>query len=460
LNSDKDTNLLGDFSFITDTLKEKLLCSKTLDRVRFEISRDGYSVPILDDNCLNSKYSVSNEIAKSDPYSEVELIIAVGFGMGYHLHNRVRLCKKTFVVPIDVALLKSVILNNSDQMKMLDKTSLNGRTSLTVGTIDDLAQSPYLIGATTYRIVTHPVLERLYPAKTLELIKMIKHIVNPVIMDNKTIRSLNKIWEASVRKNLIDVKKGRFDQSKIEICNDKIVLVTGGGPSLEDNIAEISSSRERLFIAATDTSAKILLRNNIIPDLIFSLDAQYYSNLPFLGLRYNGRVLFDITARVRLMSSRRTPLISDHPICAELESHGMKTPVFSGYSRNVGGSIISFFKRYFPQNPIVTAGIDFGYKNYRVYSNNGYITDECIVRGNYFDTSELIYTKLLYRRRHSNTVESWSSDSLLTDYAANTTSEDVYTLSDSPFVRFTRIDSFDQVPIESDSKITSYKIKL
>ncbi|MEA3314541.1 MAG: 6-hydroxymethylpterin diphosphokinase MptE-like protein [Campylobacterota bacterium] len=56
------------------------------------------------------------------------------------------------------------------------------------------------------------------------------------------------------------------------ILKNSPILLTGAGPSLEKNIKWIIENRKKLIIVSMGASVKYLIKNNIIPDIIISID--------------------------------------------------------------------------------------------------------------------------------------------------------------------------------------------
>ena len=92
-----------------------------------------------------------------------------------------------------------------------------------------------------------------------------------------TSKSIKKIAFENARKNLKFLKKGK---SIVYIKNYRFkkktsnALIVSGGPSLREinHINLIKKNQKKIIIISTDGSLFFLLENNIIPDLIVSLD--------------------------------------------------------------------------------------------------------------------------------------------------------------------------------------------
>ncbi|WCL48376.1 6-hydroxymethylpterin diphosphokinase MptE-like protein [Leptospira sp. GIMC2001] len=94
------------------------------------------------------------------------------------------------------------------------------------------------------------------------------------------------LWTSNILRNTI-----RYFHSGnnflISDFRDKLqsipALLVSAGPSLRKNLEFIHKFRDKFFIMSCDTSLKVLLKYNIIPDGIYTLDAQMNSIFHFLG---------------------------------------------------------------------------------------------------------------------------------------------------------------------------------
>lgn len=89
-----------------------------------------------------------------------------------------------------------------------------------------------------------------------------------------TIKKFEKNWIANFYKNIIYYNKINFINKLNRICNDLSAIIVAGGPSLDLWIQEIKEVKEKFIIIAVDTAVKTLLKADIIPDFIITVDAQ------------------------------------------------------------------------------------------------------------------------------------------------------------------------------------------
>ncbi len=79
---------------------------------------------------------------------------------------------------------------------------------------------------------------------------------------------------------------------------NKAIYLAGAGPSLEAALPALLQHRERLFVAAVDTAARLLADSGIRPDALILVESQYWIDPAFHGLSRGGiPVWADLTAR-------------------------------------------------------------------------------------------------------------------------------------------------------------------
>ena len=418
--------------------------------ISFKISKDNLKIPIINNTAIHSTYYPLKDAERIEfSKNQKELCIAIGFGAGYHLTKIASYNKMILAIPVDMCLLKEVL-------KEVDLTLWFKDNNLKIINHDELLIYFDLYRFNSYSIIIHPILEKLYNAKVLEIIKSISNKIRPLMLEVNTQKKFGKIWLNNIFKNIIHFFVNHFNYRAL-IINKKPILIVGAGPSLIHNIEKIKNSRNELFIASTDTGLKILGKYEIIPDAVFSFDAQYYSYFHFTGIKADYRLFTDFTSSLRL-GNKQTLLFNNHPLIHVFKNNGFKPIMLLSDTRNIGGALIDFFLRHFPDYPVVTAGVDYGYyKNYS-YSRYSYLDEYKLNNSNYYNTENNIDCLLFYKDIFIKQIGDWKTTRLLEKYEKlSPINENVFTLSDSPFSGYKRIDSFNEV-VEKAKKLDVIEI--
>ncbi len=421
--------LKNNISYLSESLLREIENCPSKE-IEFKNSKDNNIVPVVDNVALHSLYYPLREGERLNLTSKKNtLFIGIGFGAGYALVDYCNKNDEAIVVVVEYNILYK-ILEKVDLSKNFSSKKLKLIKASEITNYFDISKYD------DYFLVIHPVLQNLYSKEILNAIKTIKSLLNPMTLDIKTRKKFDFIWKKNINKNLKYLFEGGYDFSPLTI--DKPIIVCGAGPSLEKNIEILKKYKDKFFIASSDSSLKVLLKNKVNPDAVFSFDCQNYSYYHFTDSNKNYRLFTDFLSPLRLKGVRQTPLFSEHPFFEIFKHLKYRTIKLSSNARNIGGATIDFFKDYFQDFPIVTVGIDYSYYKNLSYSRGTYLSEYKLINSDYFSSSEKSDAVLFYKNNFTERQGDWKSDYLLLEYKKNT-KKNVYTLSDSPFVDFIKI---------------------
>ena len=414
--------------YLSNSLKSQLL---HLNSINIDF-KDKHLVPIINNISLHSTYYPLKESKKIIfPEDQSTLCIAIGFGAGYHLIELSKQNRKIIAIPIDKSILTEILkkINLSQWFKNENLKLINE---------DEILHYFDFFKYKYFNFIIHPVLQKMYPKKVNKIINNIGSILKGPLLEINTQRKFGKLWFYNIIKNILYFFENGYNFEPL-IINKKPILITGAGPSLFENIDIIIKNKEKLFIAATDTSLKILNKFNIKPDIAFTFDSQQETLSHFIGVKNLPRLFTDFTSIIRL-NENQTIVFSNHPVVNIFKKTGWNPVLLSSNTRNIGGAIIDFFLNYFPDYPIITVGIDYGiYKN-QFYSKGSYSSEYKYIYSTYYKTENNIDIALIYRDKFNKIKDKWKSTNLFEKYSkSNNTAKNVYSLSTSPFTNFNRI---------------------
>lgn len=395
--------------------------------LEFVLSKDGLPVPIYQKKALHSRYFPLKESAKytCEPHCAV---IAVGVGGLYHLTSA---AKQSPVIAVSVC--HELTLQILEEIS-LDTLFPNG--NLKIITHEELPKEFPFFTCSSYRIILHPVLSVLFADETNRIVRWIQNVFNPQFTNIKTLRTFGKKWLKNSLFNLSNKQLFCTDALHIE---SKAIAVCGAGPSLESSFPILRKNRTKLYIAAADTAFPILIKNEIIPDSVFSMDTSPYSAYHFVGISCESTRFFkDYTSSLNAENNKLSLLFSDFPLLPLCGFALDSLPRLDTSSGNIGTSMIQFFNKYFPELPVICTGIDFGSDNKISYSKGNYHEIYRLHHSSYFSSCEQ-YDAKLYYRQNSEHCGNWSRNSQNSYYASQLPSLNCKTLSSSPFIPFERL---------------------
>ena len=205
---------------------------------------------------------------------------------------------------------------------------------------------------------------------------------------------LGETWFENTLQNMVQWKEKIWLFEDREIQPNQSILCLGAGPSGSKGIDLLLKERPMYYLLAADTLYPALWNLGIEPDIVFSLDAQWYSLLHIMGtgsIQQKWMVDAAIHPGLLRLLPRANPRFSDHPLNALFHFHGLPVMSLPSY-RNVGEWILHYGTTLsdYAQKRIITFGIDNSYPNYRSY-----------VPGTYLDTWTNTYSSRYLPR------ESW-----------------------------------------------------
>lgn len=105
--------------------------------------------------------------------------------------------------------------------------------------------------------------------------KVWTEIKNAILISNNVLftRShFSKKWFLNSVNFFLNIKKTHLPKRF-----SKDIVVTASGPSLETSLKNIKSLRDNFFLLALSSSLPVLLKNNIIPDMVLSTDGGFWA---------------------------------------------------------------------------------------------------------------------------------------------------------------------------------------
>jgi hypothetical protein len=212
-----------------------------------------------------------------------------------------------------------------------------------------------------------------------------------VLSDLLTRFAFENLW----MKNIIDTIPHIIGKRSIGalkgVLKDRPAIVLGAGPSLSSQLEKIKELQNWIYIIAVDTALEPLLAFGIEPDLVVTLDAQFFNILDFhsclLGTtrKTHPILVADLMVYPKIIRSWKGPLYfsktvinegihsDSHPIISELENSFGTIG-----SLKCGGSVTTTaidLAQHLGAFPVLLAGCDLSFTGYstHVSSSSPYI---------------------------------------------------------------------------------------
>jgi len=305
-------------------------------------------------------------------YRGAGYLVFLGLGGGYQIQPFLDSSEVSRIVVIekDPAFLRAV-LERLDLRRIL----LDPRVRLLVGVdpkeVKDFLLTDYLpaIYGDMKTVPLRPSIEyggRYYS----EAMRAIQELIGMVADDYTVQAQFGKKWYVNTLSNLPAVQA-----STVIVKPVRRAFVTGAGPSLETQIAELREIRDTGFLIASDTSLPALLSYGLKPDLVISIDCQLVSYHHFLqGLPDELPLLLDLASPPVLtrLTKRGVFFTSSHPLSLYLSTHWRPLPFIDTSGGNVSHAAVSL-AQHLGAREIYLLGVDFSYPEGKAYCRGTYL---------------------------------------------------------------------------------------
>lgn len=185
-----------------------------------------------------------------------------------------------------------------------------------------------------------------------------------------TLMHMGPLWIKNIFKNLASGEKSFTIR---DFSSDKPLLITGAGPSLEDNLELIGRIRHEVTLITVDTALPVLVRHGITPDFIFVMEAQLANLYDFIHARpKKAGILCDLTSypRVLRLFPGRVWLYcsSFHKVelFKRLETAALLPPMIPPLGSVGIGAL--YLGRRLSSGPLFFTGLDFSYTKKKTHA--------------------------------------------------------------------------------------------
>jgi hypothetical protein len=373
--------------------------------VRFALSKTQKPVMIPEGGkALHSLFDPEKEGRRLlETYEQDGFFIFLGFGCAYHILPCLSRpgISQILILDTDLSLFKTV-LGEIDLRALL----MDSRVRFLIDPAPEELASfmlsnyfPSLAGD----IRTVSLRPRVEGEKNffLDSMKIIRESLDSLSSDFTAQSRFGKKWFANTLYNLEAAQK-----SSAVLAPGRRAIVTGAGPSLEDAIPAIRRERSGSLLIATDTSLPVLLRRDLCPDAVVTIDCQHISYNHFLsGYPAGVPLVLDLASPPVLtkLSSKPDFFTSGHPFSQYVNAHWRQFPFIDTSGGNVSHAAVSLADRL-GAGKIFLYGADFSFPEGKPYAREAYIYPYFRCRENRTHSIESLFAHFLFRNPDTSAV--------------------------------------------------------
>lgn len=388
------------------------------------ISKTNTKVSILKNN--KSFYSIYNPqrdvdfFCSNEKFKNSGFICIAGIGNGYHIKKLSEIYPDKFILAFEL---------NNDSLDFLFKTNnfeftKNKKIKLT--TLENLQNE--IINF--YNPIIHGNFYFTYIKSWLdfhidfvnEIENKINNAISNISADISVQSHFGKIWMHNILENIKFINNNNL-QNNFKINISKTAAIIAAGPSLDETILKLKKNLNQYFIISTDTAYPSLLENNIIPEIVVSIDAQIYSREHFIGNKKrfaNTIFLLDLCSNssiTKIINPKNILFFNNgHPFCNFIEQNTKCNFIKLNSGRGTVTSTAWDFAIKCGFKNIELFGTDFSFYHNKPYAKSTYLEKQFLNLSCKLMNLESQYTKLMFRTETITDNKGTLTTKLLNEY--------------------------------------------
>ncbi len=396
--------------------KEIGAASNGLFSINHTDSRSGHRVLIINDKYIHSKYDPLKEHAEII-HSNRRLFLLFGGGLLYGAVNLFKNHRDSIFIiyePVREVFLENInkiekSQDNKDNHSAIIRELLSSESVLYTNRIDQNSIYDFISNRNRYldyrlTVIENPAYRSTFHDRAVYLSDVVHRTINIITQSLMTEARFAPLWIKNFVKNISnDTIKFLSSRSRHLNCN-KVACVVSAGPSLDRVVEEIIHNRQYLTIICVDTAYKSLLARQITPDIVVTLDAQYYSLDDFTNSLPDQTILVsDVISYPqvnRIAQDRTVFTITDNII--ELLPYSLFNIGYTDIMKiSTGGTVSDYAMNLAIQlgfTTIFLAGLDLSFPNYTTHANGSPYYSRAFSHSYYFYSIESQMIKMISDR--------------------------------------------------------------
>lgn len=332
--------------------------------IRYEETKDKQMTLVCNEYYLHSKYAPLKEAQRlaEQYYKPHHLHVVFGFGNGFLIEELIKKCHfNEPILVIDPLIDKGLIPYKKiayDRLYTVSMDSLEVVESM-MDQLSSYTTNILLIQSINYN---HIALDE------LEIIaKLVKEVQYKQVTNIKTSAWFAEQWQINYFMNLIQTSSDKSLNVLKKTTNAPIVIAAGG-PSLVKQLPYVKKYRDKMILICAGSTINSLLKYNIDPDYVVSIDGGIANYNHFKDLKLTkSRLIYSPMMHYGIKKSfeKDAYIITPH-VRPALQKHlkkqlNLDTPIIFG-----GGSVAHFslsIAKYMTSGPIALIGQDLAFTN-------------------------------------------------------------------------------------------------
>jgi hypothetical protein len=314
--------------------------------------------PIKEANCWANNIDLKQD----------SVVIVYGLGLGYHVEQllkRMGDANRLLIVEPSASIFLHAVEMNWVRQLLEDK-----RVFISVAD-DQKGITFFLSQYIAYDKMEHCIFvdfgpySRIFSRNYKDFTDAIRDVINAKVVNRNTLLHFAAQWQDNFFANLPYALQSIPVSQLMHKFSDRPMVIVSAGPSLNKNMHLLKEIRDKALILCVGTALKALLKNDIMPHAVISVDGGYPNYVHFKDIACDVPLIYSLTLHPGIIKEWEGPRlimgIFDPMSLWLQEKLGMPIGmVMSGPSvANVAFSLAATMKA----NPIILIGQDLAYAN-------------------------------------------------------------------------------------------------
>ena len=212
----------------------------------------------------------------------------------------------------------------------------------------------------------------------------VQNVISRKKVNENTLKRFGRLWVRNLFRNLPVMTGVRGLYNLENRFTEYPALVVAAGPSLEKLLPFMQALKERFLIICVDTAAGPMIRNGTIPDILTTVDPQYWNSRHLEGLDLSGTIMVsESSSNPSVFHSSSKALYfctSGFPLSRYLE----ETTDIAG-TLSPGGSVATAAwetARFLGASEIVCGGLDLGFPGGMTHHRESFFEQRALYSSN------------------------------------------------------------------------------
>ncbi len=343
----------------------------------------------------------ARRFAQSDIDGNEQMIVVVGFGLGYHIEELLR----TTAIPVIFIIEPSLtILNTALKTRDLSIIFNSGRVMITQDPEFTKHELIDMVPPHTSikLLVLRPYLH-LFPGEVNKTKDTFFSFSNRRQINTATLKRFDRLWTKNTFKNISFFFSLHGINELDNILKGIPAIVICAGPSLDVDIELLGAYQKKSFIIAVDTTVKPLLKRGITPDFAVTVDPQFINSFFLSSVKVGSNheaglpvLIADPAVYPSTLRNYKGPRV----LTSSVFSPGKIIEQYAGEKGSIaaGGSVsVAAFDlaRIMGADPIILLGLDLSHSGGKTHFSGSFMETYILSRINRFKGAQSYYTRYI-----------------------------------------------------------------